>query len=595
MARVGKIAFNDRIARITFNLIHSIFMLQGISAYLQSNGTIKAETIRRVMEVTLIIVLSLTYIRGLFIPLMHNDAGHHANIAVHMYNTGDYINLMDRGNDYLDKPHFLFWSAAFFYEWFGVNAFAYKLTSFLFSLLCILSTYKLGSLLYNRKVGLLSAIILATTYSFVLSNNDVRMDAILTGAIVFSIWQLLETLERPRLIHVVLASIGLAIGFSTKGIIGIAVPGIALGCHLLYKRSLTKLFSVQMLTIAILTLVFIMPVLWCYYLQFDLHPEKTIRGQTNISGIYFILFGQNTERLAGTNFGSQASGDYLFFFHTYAWAFLPWTLVGATAYYNRFKWFVAKKFQMAGDREFLTVGTITVFILILTLANFKLPHYLNVILPLIAILTGSFVIQVPPKLLRRLSRAQWIVTIGMVLLLILLNAYVFPVNSKLVIGLLAVMIAAWIFTAAFLNSDKKSTFILSVFSLGVIMNFMMNFNFFPTLLQHQAGLAFSNFIARNAIPVSDLKYIEGCEYANDLDFALKQNIAFVPENKLANLTRGDYIVTGDGGLSKLSANNVRYKILTEAANSPANRFRIKFLNPKTRSENLRKLRLVVVE
>ena len=95
MARVGKIAFNDRIARITFNLIHSIFMLQGISAYLQSNGTVKAETtIRRVVEVTLIIVLSLTYLRGLFIPLMHNDAGHHANIAVHMYNTGDYINII---------------------------------------------------------------------------------------------------------------------------------------------------------------------------------------------------------------------------------------------------------------------------------------------------------------------------------------------------------------------------------------------------------------------------------------------------------------------------------------------------------------------
>ena len=109
-------------------------MLQGISAYLQSNGsTIKAERIiRRVVEITLVVVLSLTYIGGLFIPLMHNDAAHHANIAVHMFNTGDYVNLVDRGNDYLDKPHFLFWSAAFFYQLFGVNPFAYKLTSFLF-------------------------------------------------------------------------------------------------------------------------------------------------------------------------------------------------------------------------------------------------------------------------------------------------------------------------------------------------------------------------------------------------------------------------------------------------------------------------------
>jgi 4-amino-4-deoxy-L-arabinose transferase-like glycosyltransferase len=572
-------------------------MLQGISAYIQSNGsTIKtARTIRRVVEVTLIVVLSLAYIRGLFIPLMHNDAAHHANIAVHMFNNGDYVNLIDRGHDYLDKPHFLFWSAAFFYQWFGVTPFAYKLTSFLFSLLCIVSTYKLGSFLYNRAVGLLSAIILSTTYAFVLANNDVRMDAILTGSIVFAIWQLLECLERPRAIHVILAGIGLAIGFSTKGVIGVAVPAIAIGCHLIYKRRLIKLVSLEILAIALLTVVLITPVLWCYYLQFDLHPEKTIRGQSNISGILFILFGQNTERLAGTNFGSQGGGDYLFFFHTYVWAFLPWTIVGAAAFYKRLKWFITRKFRKANDKEFLTIGTVTVFILILTLANFKLPHYLNIILPLIAILTGSFVIQSPPKLLRRIARAQWVITVGTVLLLVVLNAYVFPVNTKLVIVILGVMIAIWIFIASFLNSDKKSTFILSVFSLGVLMSFMMNFNFFPSLLQYQAGQAIGNFIVRNTIPVSQVKYIEGCEYANDLDFALKRDISFVPENALADLSKGNYIVTGDTGLSKLSASKVRYKILAEAANSQANKFRIKFLNPETRAQHLRKLRLVVVE
>jgi len=92
-----------------------------------------------------------------------------------------------------------------------------------------------------------------------------------------------------------------------------------------------------------------------------------------------------------------------------------------------------------------------------------------------------------------------------------------------------------------------------------------------------------------------VKYIEDCEYANDLDFALKQYIPFVPQAALANLTSGNYIVTGDNGLSKLMESKVRYKILAETANSQANRFRIKFLNPKTRAQHLKKLRLVVVE
>jgi hypothetical protein len=47
---------------------------------------------------------------------MNNNAAHHANIALHMYLTNDYVNLIDQGKDYLDKPHLLFWLAALSYH-----------------------------------------------------------------------------------------------------------------------------------------------------------------------------------------------------------------------------------------------------------------------------------------------------------------------------------------------------------------------------------------------------------------------------------------------------------------------------------------------
>src|SRR5205085_7177721 len=105
---------------------------------------------------------------------MDNDSAHHANIAMHMYLNRDYVNLIDAGKDYLDKPHLLFWLCACSYKIFGVTSFAYRLPSFLFTILGVYSTYRLGSSLYNKEKGRLSALVLASSFAFILANNDVR-------------------------------------------------------------------------------------------------------------------------------------------------------------------------------------------------------------------------------------------------------------------------------------------------------------------------------------------------------------------------------------------------------------------------------------
>ncbi|MBK5270041.1 MAG: glycosyltransferase family 39 protein, partial [Bacteroidia bacterium] len=134
-------------------------------------------------------LLGFVYIIGLFVPLMDNDSAHHADIALHMYLTGDYVNLIDHAGDYLDKPHLHFWLCAFSYKIFGVTSFAYKFPSFVFTAWGTYCTYRLGKTLYNSETGKLAALIVASSFAYILANNDVRMDAILTSCIVFSIWQ----------------------------------------------------------------------------------------------------------------------------------------------------------------------------------------------------------------------------------------------------------------------------------------------------------------------------------------------------------------------------------------------------------------------
>jgi 4-amino-4-deoxy-L-arabinose transferase-like glycosyltransferase len=147
-------------------------------------------------------LLGLVYIIGLFVPLMDNDSAHHANIALHMYLTGDYVNLVDHAGDYLDKPHLHFWLCAFSYKIFGVTTFAYKFPSFVFTILGTYSTFRLGKALYNSEVGKLAALILAAAFAYILANNDVRMDAILTACIAFATWQLVESVDHKKLLNI---------------------------------------------------------------------------------------------------------------------------------------------------------------------------------------------------------------------------------------------------------------------------------------------------------------------------------------------------------------------------------------------------------
>ena len=212
-------------------------------------------------------LLGVAYVIGLFVPLLDNDSAHHANIALHMYLTGDYVSLVDEGHDYLDKPHLLFWLAASSYHLFGVGSFAYKFPSLIFTIFGIYSTYRLGKSLYNEAVGKLSALVIASAFAFILANNDVRMEAILTASIAFATWQLVDWVNKGAIINVIGAALGLALAFSTKGLIGVFVPAVGALFYLLYKKEWRLFYHWQLLLLILCFFVFISPVLYCYYLQ----------------------------------------------------------------------------------------------------------------------------------------------------------------------------------------------------------------------------------------------------------------------------------------------------------------------------------------
>ncbi|MEI9808235.1 MAG: glycosyltransferase family 39 protein [Bacteroidota bacterium] len=112
------------------------------------------------------------------------------------------------------------------------------LISFFITVYCFrrLLHFRLGKALYNTEVGKLSALIIASAFAFILANNDVRMDAILTASIAFASWQLIVFIQDKRIVNIARAALGLALGFSTKGHIAVFVPAIAALFYILYRK-----------------------------------------------------------------------------------------------------------------------------------------------------------------------------------------------------------------------------------------------------------------------------------------------------------------------------------------------------------------------
>ena len=270
----------------------------------------------------LLSLVVLVYIAGMFVTLFENDSAQFAVMAMRMVQENDFFTLIKGTEEYLDKPHMHYWLAALSFKIFGIHDWAYRIPSILVALLGAWSCFGLGKLLYNKDVGKLSALIFMTAQTIVLSNIDVRTDAVLTGFTIFSIWQLAAYVEKNKLQHILLGALGAGFAFSTKGQIALVVIGISILCHLAYTKKWKSLWSWKVFLAILVFALTIAPMLYAYYLQFDLHPEKIIRGRGNRSGIFFILWEQSFERMSGQGVGRIAAISFSFSILFYGFFFL---------------------------------------------------------------------------------------------------------------------------------------------------------------------------------------------------------------------------------------------------------------------------------
>jgi 4-amino-4-deoxy-L-arabinose transferase-like glycosyltransferase len=191
------------------------------------------------LVVSTLLVACLLYLvpLGLDAPLTDPDEGLHAVIAQEMVERGDLVVPRVAGMPFLDKPIVFFWMQAASLKVFGMSTAAARLPGALAALLGILTTGWLARLWMTDRAAWVAAGCYATAViPFALAQAPVHDMAVvpLTNVAIGWLWRAVRSEARPVAVRsYVLASIALGLSILTKGLVGMAIVGLAIGVMVL--------------------------------------------------------------------------------------------------------------------------------------------------------------------------------------------------------------------------------------------------------------------------------------------------------------------------------------------------------------------------
>jgi len=543
---------------------------------------VEKETESRVL-VGLIVACLLTWLAGWQIPLMEIDAAQYANISREMLQHKSFFMVFDQGRDYLDKPPMLFWLSSASMWLFGIHDWAYRLPSFLFSLLALYSTYRFALLYYSRRVALLSALVLASSQAIFLINHDVRTDTMLMGWVMLSIWQLADWLQKKRWKNLILASLAIAGGMMTKGPIALMVPIFAFTVHLVLTRSFALFFRWEYLVMLMIVGILLLPMSIGLYHQYDLHPEKMMYGQKGVSGLRFYYWTQSFGRITGESTWHE-NDRFSFLFENLLWGFLPWTLVFILGLLSGIGEWIRGKFFVAPGNEAISLGGFLVTYCALASSRAQLPHYIYVVLPLACVFMAKFLDDLSfgrrwPQWVRPLTVLHYVVFSLIVLLMFALLIFPFPPNQ------IFILVSAILMTSLFLLTlirnwiplpQLLTTCVLTI----LLVNFWLDIGFYPKLLEFQESIPVSRFIKEKRLNKERI-FLYKLEPPRSLDFYT--DFSFKTTEEPESLRSGDYLLTKKAGMDSIS--RVHFQIIDSGISFHVTTLSMDVLNPSTRKRN----------
>ncbi len=525
----------------------------------------------------LYLLIIFTYIVGLFVD-QTADAAKYISICKNLAQGGDWINIQARGIAYDQKPPLLFWLGAISFKIFGYYNWAYKLPTILFSLLGVYSIFRLGKLLYDKTTGKLAALVFCTSEMCFLYNVDVHTDALLTANVIFGIWQLMEFLQFKKWYNFVLGFVGVGLAMMSKGPIGLALPVFAIGGHLVLHKDFKNMFHVRWLLGALILLVVISPALIGLYNQFGLQ------------GIQFYFWKNMAGRIDGSYIGNDR--DYFFYIHTMAYILLPWSFFALISFFMELRTHILKKFKVLPSDEFVTIGGSVLFLIILSVAHQKAPHYMMIVTPLISIFTAKWILKIQqttnfPKLKKVLNSIHYGSLIFIWLLTFIIPVYIWPLKGGWLVWIL-LLVSFVLFSVFFFRKKNFEQFkivtVLSAIALNIVLFTVM----LPSMFDYNAAIQVCKTYNLEA-DTGDVLYNFNTQN-DEICFYSKGESHFLHSEeemyRIAN-NANSWIYTDKEGLEQIKRVNPCFEKFYTYDHNKVSTPNIKFIWPKTRQEALK--------
>lgn len=531
----------------------------------------------------LIVVITAISSLALFGGIMEPDSALYASIAKNMVLRNDWVNIYVRGADWLDKPHLTFWLAATSFKIFGINAFAYKLSSFLFGLLGAGYLYKLAKDIYDEKTGLISALIFLSSLHILISTFDVRAEVYITTFTLAAIYHYYRA-HQASFWHIVWGSLFAACAIMIKGIFVLIPVFGGFIIYWLFTNQWKQLLKPKWWLAIIFILIFIIPELYTLYIQFDLHPEKVVFGKTGVSGLKFFFWDSQFGRFFN-NGPIKGKGDISFFLHTTLWAFLPWSVLFYTAVFNLFK--KKNRINLPAESIFIWVSAAITFLLF-SLSKFQLPHYILIILPQFAIITALYLQKLNAKSLKVFFIIQTVLAMLIVVILSAVSTFFkfeyYSVASSILFALL-------LSSVIFFKAVKLETVIIrSVFISIGLMIFLSGF-FYPAVLKYESGMEAGKWIKENQPNAKTAVLMHPDAFSFDF-YANGEPQYFWSFEELDRSKNKDFVVyTSEAHLERLKK-DYNAEILKSFEYFHITKLTGKFINAKTRPQILEHFYLV---
>jgi 4-amino-4-deoxy-L-arabinose transferase-like glycosyltransferase len=371
-------------------------------------------------------------------------------------------------------------------------------------------------------------------------------------------------LYEPKKHYLLLGYIGAALAFLTKGPIGLVIPLLVVGVFIIMTRRWTLIMRLGLPWGLVIIAAILLPWYWAMYRAHGSHY------------LYVLFIVQNFKRFATTNYAGKS--DPFFYFHTFAWMFLPWIVALCWQLARRFPALRRARFDInrMSARE-PAPGLMTIWlvapIILMSFSQTKLPQYIFFVLPAAAVIAGTFLKDyidgaVGERGLRGFSIYTTVLTVMLAASVVMIVTLMFPIPQAVWNVVLGAVLIVLLATGIYSLAAKKRPALVAVLCLTVgLVHLLITVHLSPAMLVYQPYKGFAADLSKAGVTDGDI-YFVGKNYKSSFLFYSGRHGATVPGQDyslLADATRDGkpaYIIAPKDSLPPLEAAGYSVELLS---------------------------------